>query len=174
MRRALLMASAALVALALPSHAADVVVNGSVSPKCSLNITSGAIVLGTLGTDANGLHPGGATNTTPVLEGTAMCNNATNHIDVVAKPLLNTTAGTVPAAFTNRIDYKLASTLLPTGIVLDTAAVGDPAIGVDSNAPRTAFSWSDTAGGSVTTDASVRPVIAGDYAGTISVTLTPS
>ena len=171
MHKFLMASAAAVFALSAAGYAdttatSSVTVTGTVGAKCTLTELSN-ITLNELTTDASGLHPGGTTNATPVLVGTAMCNGAaTNTVTVAATPLINS-ATTTSTAFIRQIDYTLnVGNLLPGSVTLDTSTTA-------ASMQTVAAFLNTSTGGSILTHATTSPVLAGTYTGTITITLAP-
>jgi hypothetical protein len=185
MMKRILAASAAVASLAAFSAPADAQtvqfdLDGNVPATCNLSgmqAVSGAShtinLSGTAGGSIIDSTSGKLSVSGPqtVALGANWCNGTKTTVSVVATPL---TTGAVPpsASFTNRVDYTVTGSF--AGIsngTLNTA--GGPVTGTSQSAPVGAFS--DSADQMViTADANASQLlVAGDYTGTITVTLTP-
>ncbi|HEY1836183.1 MAG TPA: hypothetical protein VGG36_00880 [Rhizomicrobium sp.] len=168
-------AIAAVLALSVPSYAlattapsAVVTVSGSVTATCSLNgnPSTYAVNMGNLA-DANG-NTLSTSQTVNYLTG-AWCNGATSTLSVATTKMMPTTLpGSVPNGFTDSVDYTLKST---SGLLNNQSF--DTATGTGGSATVGAFIDNGDSG-TITTDAqTAKKLMAGSYAGTITVTLTP-
>jgi type 1 fimbria pilin len=170
MKKLLLLGSAAVAfATAAPAFAqvtGEVDVNGFVDDRCQFTVDNAVINLGEISDNATGkldkvaVDAGAAT-----LNG--WCNGSAATIAVEAHPLLNSAAGS--ASFDNRVDYKATATAgnaAPTDLTT-AAGPGTPAsLGLFSG--DILVDISDSA------SPNNRLMVAGDYVGSIVVTLTPN
>jgi len=169
MLKHVLLASAALALLAAPSFAGNtstVTLAGHVKAVCSVVPKTTTIKLGNI--DLTGGMVTVAPITVESVMGEAWCNGAGNKIAIVATSLKSTTVTTVTPGFDNFIDYTLASNDGLTG-TLDSSLTGN-----EVDVTTDAFDLSGQANGTVTPKADgTQKVVAGDYEGTVAITLTP-
>lgn len=175
-----LIAAAALGLLAAPAMAEEngsdvtgtVSIDGSVAAKCLFTIGSDAVVIPELA-DASGFLDASTVNTqTAELEG--WCNGAASTMTVEAAHMEGDYAGAPVAGFTDRIDFTATATALtgaegstPTAASDTTTVAGaGTGVGVGLFASPIAVTFSAA-------QASGR-LIAGDYAGSVDVTLSPA
>jgi len=164
MLKHVLYATAALALLAAPGLAADatVTINGSVDGVCVITPTSSLVVnLGNLalvdGIPSATAHP-------VTLTGQVWCNAAGNQLKVEAYPLENSVTA---SGFASVINYTLATPLSSDTLT----SVADPGV---ATASHDAF---DTGvgplAGTITPISGTTKVVAGNYTGSIVITLAP-
>ncbi len=168
-----MIAAAAVAALLAPTAAlaqdGTVNINGSVAAKCVI-ATSATITLNELA-GVDGLYNLVADNKAATLNG--WCNGAASTISVVANPIVLQGGPAVQPGFTNTIDFTATASVTPAGAgapvtVADTtiaAAQSPVAVGLFSDNITVTLSASGTNGGKL---------IAGAYAGSVVVTLSPA
>jgi hypothetical protein len=169
MKKLLLLGSAAVAfATAAPAFAqvtGQVDVNGFVDDRCLFTVDNAVINLGEI-SDADGKVDKVAVDAgTATLKG--WCNGSAATIAVEAHPLLNSAAGS--ASFDNRVDYKAtasAGNAAPTDLTTDAGAGTPASLGLFSG--DIVVDISDSA------SPNNRLMVAGDYVGSIVVTLTPN
>jgi len=169
MLKTILLASAAVALLAAPSFAvnsANIAITGSVAGVCSITNATTSIDLGNLPVDATtGLYTG--SQFSEPMTGTVWCNGTSNTVTAVANPLITTAVTPLIGTFTNRIDYQLKINLVDW-VTLDTAS--SPSVTINSLAP---FSYTSNQNSTITTENTTLPPIAGNYAGSVVITVTP-
>lgn len=164
MKKLLMAAVAASAIAATPAMAAtsaEYTVTGSVNAICSAS-ASGTIAFGSLVNAATGLLS--ATSLSATADSTAFCNGAGTKVEVAHVNLANTTTsqvGDAPTGFTKTVSFT------PKVVTSVGALTGDQdagtALGAFNGITVTAENLS--AGGN-------KP-LAGDYSGSITITLTP-
>lgn len=166
--------AAPLALIASPALAQDsegtVEVTGSVAGRCLFTTPSDFIDLGELalsGSDTNaGKLDASVVNTAPAAELVGWCNHAAATMEVQATPLVN--IADAADGFTNRIDYTAtasANEASATDSTVDEAG-GDAAdVGMFTGTITVDLSDAATDGGLL---------VAGDYAGDVTVTLRPN
>lgn len=166
--------AAPLLLIGVPALAQDatgtVAIDGSVAGRCLFTTPNATISLGELalaGSDDNaGRLDAGKVNTkNATLVG--WCNSAAAGISVEAFPLLNAASG--GANFTNRVDYTAsgaASSATATDTTLTTGAGTTQSVGLFSGNVVVTLSAASAPSNAL--------LVAGDYTGSVKVTLTPS
>lgn len=169
MKKLLLVGCAAVAfAAAAPASAqvtGTVDVNGFVDDRCQFTVDNAVINLGEI-SDADGKLDEAAVDAgTANLNG--WCNGSAATIKVEAHPLLNSAAAS--GSFTNVVNYKAtatAGTAAPTDLTTDAGAGADVSLGLFSGSIAVDISDSSAPGDAM--------MVAGDYVGSIVVTLTPN
>jgi hypothetical protein len=170
MNKLLLLGGAALAfsgaAPAFAQATGEVDVNGFVEDRCQFTTIGDAVIeLGEISDEDGRLDEAAVDAGTATLQG--WCNGSASTIGVEALPLLN--AATGAASFDNRVDYRATATAgsaAPIDDSTDAGAGTDVALGLFN--------------GDIVVDISnaASPndglMIAGDYVGSIVVTLTPN
>lgn len=167
-------ATAALIALSAPAFAAtgSVAITGSVDAACSISSPTHTVAFGTFTMNSDGTYAGAQSKTQGF--GDVWCNGTHNTFSVTAYPLIGSNAAT-DTPFTNRIDYTVSATVLPSAS-LDTT--GAP-VATGKNQTVTDVTAFDTGSGTydqytiTTKDTGSNKLVAGAYSGHIDVTLTP-
>src|SRR5215213_4955111 len=167
MRKFAVIAAVLAAGAATPAFAVDgtVNVNGFVDDRCLFTVDNAVINLGEI-SDADGKVDKVAVDAgTATLKG--WCNGSAATIAVEAHPLLNSAPGS--ASFDNRVDYKATATAgnaAPT----DVSAIA----GAGTPASLGLFSGDIVVDISDSASPNNRLMVAGDYVGSIVVTLTPN
>lgn len=169
MKKLLLIGTAAVAfAAAAPASAqvtGQVDVNGHVDDRCQFTLDNALIELGEI-SDADGKLDEAAVDAgTATLNG--WCNGSAATIKVEAHPLLNSAAGS--ASFDNRVDYRATATAgeaAPFDDSDDAGAGAEDSLGL--------FSGDIVVDISASASPNDRLMVAGDYVGSIVVTLTPN
>ena len=169
MNRIVLSGCAALAVVAAAPAAAQVTgtvdVNGFVDDRCQFTVDNAVINLGEI-SDADGKLDEAAVDAgTANLNG--WCNGSAATIRVEAHPLLNSASGS--ASFDNRVDYRATATAGSAAPIDDSDDAGpgaDVSLGLFSG--DIVVDISDSA------SPNDRLMVAGDYVGSIVVTLTPN
>jgi hypothetical protein len=138
---------------ALAQATGEVDVSGFVDDRCQFETIGNAVIdLGEISGDDGRLDEAAVDAGTATLQG--WCNGSASTIGVEALPLLN--AATAPASFDNRVDYRAKATAgnaAPIDDSTDAGAGADVGLGL--------FNGDGL-------------MVAGDYVGSIVVTLTPN
>jgi hypothetical protein len=169
MKKLLLLGSAALALAATVPAAAQVSgtvdVNGFVDDRCQFTVDNAVINLGEI-SDADGKLDEAAVDAgTATLNG--WCNGSAATIEVEAHPLLNSASGS--ASFDNRVDYRATATAGSAAPIDDSDDVGPGA-----EVSLGLFSGDIVVDISNSASPNDRLMVAGDYVGSIVVTLTPN
>lgn len=173
MRGSLILAAA----LALPfaagaahgqSATGTVSIDGTVTNRCSLSISSQTISLGEMSNPADGkLNAAVVNGQNRTLTG--FCNGATARMTVEAQPLLNPAAAA--AGFDNRVDYTATA-------VANAASANDSSLAASPGAGTSVAVGQFTGNIVVTLSAASSPtsgvLVAGGYNGQVLVTLAPN
>jgi hypothetical protein len=171
--RYLLLSSLAAASVAGAAHAVvpagvtgTVTVNGFVADRCQFTTPSQTINLGELSQSDGTLD---TTKVTGNVNLVGWCNGTAATMDVVANPLLRVGPVVVPSGFTTRVDYTGTAT---ANAVSDSD--GSTAAGAD-NAPTVVGLFTGNVNVALSAGvASANKLVAGDYQGTVVVTLTPN
>lgn len=164
-------AIAAIVALSAPSFAdsgndtATVNITGKVGAACNISGANVPIDFGTIGLDQNGVVNSGQTK--PVqLTSTVWCNGGSNQVVITASPL--TTSGQADG-FANSVNYTLTTPLTSGSADVTTTdqSLFNSTYGVFS------YSSGETVGNITLDNTNAKPLLAGTYNGSISITVTP-
>ena len=163
-------AAASAQAAALAPVTGDVSITGKVDARCVIAPTA-LIALGEMA-DANGVYNLVADNKTATLAG--WCNGLTSAMTVASTAITRTgAAGTPPTGFVDVVNFVATAAVTPAG-------AGAPVSASDSTlaAPSVAASVGLFSGNvTVTLSGSSTPVagklVAGNYTGSVAVTLTP-
>jgi hypothetical protein len=167
MRKFAIIAAVLAAGTAVPALAVDgtVAVDGFVEGRCQFTgLGSAVISLGEISDGDGKLDEAAVDAGTATLNG--FCNGSAATIRVQAFPLLNSAAGS--ASFDNRVDYRATATAgsaAPIDDSDDAGAGADVALGLFSG--NIVVDISDSA------SPNDRLMVAGDYVGSIVVTLTP-
>ena len=169
MKKLLLLGSAALaVGTATPALAqatGQVDVNGFVESRCQFDGLGNAVInLGEISDAGGKLDEAAVDAGQATLQG--FCNGAAATIKVEALPLLNSASAT--SSFDNRVDYRATATAGSAAPIDDSNVAGagsDVALGL--------FSGNIVVDISNSASPNDRLMVAGDYVGSIIVTLTP-
>jgi type 1 fimbria pilin len=169
MKKLLLLGSAALAVMTAAPAAAQVTgtvdVNGFVDDRCLFTVDNAVINLGEI-SDADGKLDEAAVDAgTATLNG--WCNGSAATIQVEAFPLLNSAPGS--ASFDNRVDYRATATAGSAAPIDDSDDAGPGA-----EASLGLFSGDIVVDISDSASPNDRLMVAGDYVGSIVVTLTPN
>lgn len=168
-----MIAAAAVAALLAPTAAfaqdGTVNIEGSVAAKCVI-ATSTTITLNELA-DNDGLYNGVADGKDATLN--AWCNGAASTISVVANAISLQGGPAVQPGFTDTVQFTATASVTPAGaggavsVADSTLGIADAAamVGLFSDDITVTLSASATNGGKL---------IAGDYAGSVVVTLSPA
>lgn len=171
--RAILGAVAALVVAGAASQASAQVtgtvdITGSVEDRCEFTIDSGLIALGELSGTGGLLNTAAVDGESDDLNG--WCNGTAAEMTVEANALQNIDYVAAPPAGFDRVVNFTATATASTGSANDSSATlgaGAPStVGIFSSNISVVLSASSTPGGG--------KLIAGDYVGSVDVTLTPS
>lgn len=173
----LLISSAAVALLALPAAAlaqssdveGTVTISGSVAAACVID-SAATITLGELA-DGDGLYNLAADGESTTL--TAWCNGASSTMSVLSSAIVHTGSPTVPTGFTDTVNFTATASVTPADagspveVSDSTTAAADPAatVGLFSDDITVSLSSSSTDG---------NKLIAGDYEGSVVVTLSPA
>jgi hypothetical protein len=175
--RVIIAAAAALAVWAAPSQSTaqatgTVDIMGSVGERCEFTIDSAVIALGELSGTAGLLDASQVNGASETLNG--WCNGAAAEMTVEANALENLSyLAAPPAGFERLVNFTATATATPSGGPVSandssaTLGAGSPAVvGVFSSAIDVVLSAAATPGGG--------KLIAGAYAGSVDVTLTPN
>ena len=168
MKKLLLLGAAAVAFTAAPASAqvtGTVDVNGFVDDRCQFTLDNAVINLGEISDSDGKLDEAAVDAGTATLKG--WCNGSAATIEVEAHPLLNSAAAS--GSFDNRVDYKATATAgnaAPTDLSTSAGAGTAASLGLFSG--DILVDISDSA------SPNNRLMVAGDYVGSIVVTLTPN
>ncbi len=170
MKKLLLLGSAAIaVASAAPALAqvnGEVDVEGYVDDRCQFAILGHAIIdLGEISGDDGRLDEGAVDAGQATLQG--WCNGSASTIWVEAFPLIN--AAVASPSFDNRVDYRATATAGSAAPIDDTTDGGS-----GSEVPLGLFNGDIVVDISNSASPNDRLMVAGDYVGSIVVTLAPN
>lgn len=173
-------ASAAIAVLFLatgPAHAQtatqDINITATVARACTIN----NVATGTPGSATIPVSAAGAVDTTPITPtGSPFANvacNAPSNLQLTSQSggVVNATAP--GAGFTNIIDYSASATWNSVTANVDTATTAGAAGAEAGTAVPVATAGSGNLTVSITPQANAQPLITGNYADTLRVTLTP-
>lgn len=169
MKKLLLLGSAVAFATAAPAFGqatGQVDVNGFVEGRCQFTTLGNAVInLGEISDGDGKLDEAAVDAGQATLQG--FCNGASATIKVEALPLLN--AASASASFDNRVDYRATATAGSAAPIDDSNVAGagtDVGLGL--------FSGNIVVDISNSASPNDRLMVAGDYVGSIVVTLTPN
>lgn len=174
MLKKLLLGTVPLALVATPAFAATgsdtgtVAINGTVAARCLFTLPSATINLNELA--QSGTSTAAGTLNTSVVDGRSVtlagwCNSTAATMTVQATPLVNTASAAT--GFTNTVNYLATATA--NGISA-TASSTSATAGAPANVNM--FTGDITVG--LSESAATGLLVAGDYAGTITVTLSPA
>lgn len=174
----ILAASALGLLAAAPALAADasvtgtVTVTGSVAAKCLFTTDSDSVVIPELAAATGHLDP--ATVDSQAAELTGWCNGTASTMSVEANHLEGDFAGSPVAGFTDRVDYTATATAM-TGLEGSTASAASDSSGVGgAGSPVTVGLFASPIAVTFSDAAADGRLVAGDYEGSVDVTLSPA
>ena len=175
--RALIGAAAALALIGAASQASAQVtgtvdITGSVGERCEFTVNSATIPLGELSGTGGLLDTAQVNGETATLNG--WCNGTAAEMTVEANAIENISfVGSPPAGFETIVNYTATATASPAS---GDVSANDTSVSVGAGAPSVVGVFSSDI--DVVLSASSTPgggkLIAGNYAGSVDVTLTPS
>jgi hypothetical protein len=171
MRKFLILTATTAALAAAPAFAQDVTgtvnVTGEVAPRCQFTVDSVVLPLGELALSSNGeLDTAKVDDETANLAG--WCNGSSAQIKVEAFPLVGPSFTGDTAAFTNTVNYTATATansVSPTDTTTTPGAGTPLSVGIFSGQIQVKLSGSSAAS---------KKLVAGDYTGSVVVTLTPN
>lgn len=170
MKKLLLLGSAALALIgtapAFAQATGQVDVNGFVESRCQFDGLGNAVInLGEISDAGGKLDEAAVDAGQATLQG--FCNGAASTIKVEAFPLLNSASAS--ASFDNRVDYRATATAGNAAPIDDSNVAG-----AGSDVSLGLFSGNIVVDISNSASPNDRLMVAGDYNGSIVVTLTPN
>lgn len=168
----ILLAAIAAAAISTPAFAADTTIDisGTASARCGVDAAT-PITLGELANGDGSLNAAAVNVSQTAVVGNAFCTGTSNTVEIDADPLLRvggTPPGT-PGTFGTQINYSVA---LSAGALSLSNATANAATSV-SGVPAFTFATGDVAISGATLTGGATKILAGDYEGSVTVTLTP-
>lgn len=159
-------------ALAREDVTGTVTVEGTVAAKCMFTTDSDSVVIPELAADTGHLDPATVNTQTAQLAG--WCNGTAATMSVEANHLEGDYAGAAVGGFTDRVDYTATATALTGAAGTTPSAASDDSSVAGAGAPVAVGLFASDVAVSFSNASATGRLIAGGYAGSVDVTLSPA